>query len=88
MKLDMKFATNSNANPILNDTQHPSPTTSTTSQPLLYASNLSKSVNVGEQRIDIIKGINVAVQAGEVAVADQPATPDSAVLLVVVPVTV
>lgn len=65
MKLDMKFAINSNANPIPNDTQHPSPTTS---QPLLYASNLSKSVNVGEQRIDIIKGIDVAVQAGEFAV--------------------
>ena len=48
-----------------NKQQTPSPTTS---KPLLYASNLSKSVNVGEQRIDIIRGIDVAVQAGEFAV--------------------
>ncbi|WP_227428878.1 ABC transporter ATP-binding protein [Psychrobacter sp. I-STPA6b] len=64
----MKSATNSNANPTLNNSHTPSPTTSSTSQPLLYANNLSKSVKVGEQRIDIIKGIDVAVQAGEFAV--------------------
>ncbi|WP_230655665.1 ABC transporter ATP-binding protein [Psychrobacter sp. I-STPA10] len=68
MKPDMKSATNSNASPTLNNSHNPSPTTSTTSQPLLYANNLSKSVSVGEQRIDIIKGIDVAVQAGEFAV--------------------
>ena len=65
MKLDTKSATNSNVSPTLNDSQNLSPTTS---KPLLYATNLSKSVSVGEQRIDIIKGIDVTVQAGEFAV--------------------
>lgn len=38
------------------------------SQPLLHASNLSKSVSVGDQRIDIIKGIDISIAAGEFAV--------------------
>ena len=37
-------------------------------KPLLHASNLSKSVSVGDQRIDIIKGIDVSIAAGEFAV--------------------
>ncbi|WP_131668728.1 ABC transporter ATP-binding protein [Psychrobacter pygoscelis] len=38
------------------------------SQPLLHANNLSKSVSVGDQRIDIIKGIDISIAAGEFAV--------------------
>lgn len=45
-----------------------STTEPTTVKPLLHASNLSKSVLLGEQRIDIIKGIDIDIKAGEFTV--------------------
>ncbi|PNK61865.1 ABC transporter ATP-binding protein [Psychrobacter sp. FDAARGOS_221] len=37
-------------------------------KPLLHATNLSKSVMIGDTKTDIIKGVDVAVNAGEFAV--------------------
>ena len=41
---------------------------SSSTRPLLHASNLSKSVKLGDSKIDIIKGIDIAINAGEFAV--------------------
>lgn len=41
---------------------------SKTNKPLLYASNLSKSVLIGDTKTDIIKDVNVSIGAGKFAV--------------------